>query len=117
MVGRNLESITTELQQQGLDEITINTLAPHKVVSGNKPSNTLTMEKLTPATLGAMIALYEHKVYVQSVIWNINAFDQWGVELGKQLGEEVHKTLIAKDHQQYDDSTNNLIEYFQQYSK
>jgi len=117
MVGRDLETIKTELQQQGLDQKRINELAPHKVVAGNKPSNTIIMEKLTPATLGAMIALYEHKVYVQSVIWNINAFDQWGVELGKQLGTEVHNTLIGNNHQQYDDSTNSLISFFRHHSK
>lgn len=117
MVGRDLDTVISELQQQGADQKTINTLAPHKVVAGNKPSNILTMAKLTPATLGAMIALYEHKVYVQSILWNIDAFDQWGVELGKELSQDIYTCLTGNNQQQYDESTNALIAYFQDHSK
>jgi len=117
MVGRDMETVVTELKQQGLDEQAIEKLAPHKVIAGNKPSNILTMERVTPGTLGALIALYEHKVYVQSVIWDINAFDQWSVELGKQLETGIYETLIARDNNSYDDSTNALITYFQKHRK
>lgn len=115
MVGKPLESVKTELQQQGLDAPEIDRLAPHLVVAGNRPSNLLTMEKLTPATLGALIALYEHKVYVQSVIWNIDAFDQWGVELGKQLSTDIFHSLIEDNDQHFDASTDALIAYFRKH--
>jgi glucose-6-phosphate isomerase len=117
MTGRSLKTVIAELQKQGMDAQTIEALAPHKVIVGNKPSNLLVMEMLTPATLGAMIALYEHKVYVQSVIWNINAFDQWGVELGKQLSTDIYTSLISENQLPFDDSTNALIAYFQKHAK
>lgn len=91
MSGKSLEQAEAELREQGLDEDEISELAPHKVIAGNKPSQLLKIEQLTPKTLGALIALYEHKVFVQSVIWGINAFDQWGVELGKQLANAILK--------------------------
>ena len=85
-------------------------LAPHKVVPGNRPSNTLLLQKLTPQTLGALIALYEHKVYAQSVVLGLNAFDQWGVELGKALGNRVYSAITAaQDCTSFDASTNQLI--------
>lgn len=116
MVGRDLETVTAELHEQGLDQQRIDELAPHKVIAGNKPSNMILMDKLTPEALGAIIALYEHKVYVQSIIWNINAFDQWGVELGKQLSSDIYGNLVDSTHQQFDDSTNALIDYFLKHS-
>jgi len=116
MTGRNLESVKGELEKQGLDTETINTLAPQKVIEGNKPSNILAMDLLTPATLGALIALHEHKVYVQSVIWNINAFDQWAVELGKKLSTEIYHSLVSDDEEHYDRSTNALIAWMRQHS-
>ncbi|MCW2274040.1 glucose-6-phosphate isomerase [Rhodoblastus acidophilus] len=85
MRGRSLEEVQEILRAQGLSEAEIGALAPHKVFSGDRPSSTLLYRKLTPRTLGRLVALYEHKVFVQSVIWNINPFDQWGVELGKEL--------------------------------
>ncbi|MDX5151574.1 MAG: glucose-6-phosphate isomerase [Acidiferrobacterales bacterium] len=117
MTGRNLEAVTAELEKQGLDIDTIKTLAPQKVIEGNKPSNILAMDLLTPATLGALIALHEHKVYVQSVIWNINAFDQWAVELGKQLSTDVYQSLVGDDEEHFDPSTNTLIAWMRQHSK
>ena len=87
---------------------------PYKVIAGNKPSNLLMVEKLTPETLGALIALYEHKVYVQSILWNINAFDQWGVELGKQLGAPIFEALtqgISKSLS-VDSSTQQAMDFF-----
>jgi glucose-6-phosphate isomerase len=117
MTGRDLESVTAELEKQGLDPDTIKTLAPQKVIEGNKPSNMLTMDLLTPSTLGALIALHEHKVYVQSVIWNINAFDQWAVELGKKLSTDIYHSLISDADKHYDRSTNALIAWMRQHSK
>ncbi|WP_439108097.1 glucose-6-phosphate isomerase [Congregibacter sp.] len=89
MCGKSIETVRTELSASGMDEADIDVLAPHKVFEGNRPSNTLLMDRLTPGTLGALIALYEHKIFVQGVIWGINSFDQWGVELGKQLASEI----------------------------
>ena len=84
-------------------------LAPHKVFEGNKPSNSILFDKLTPRTLGSLIAMYEHKIFVQGVIWNINSFDQWGVQLGKVLAKEVGKGLVAKSTQGFNASTAALV--------
>ncbi len=87
--GRDEAQCIAELLQSGLSEIEALKLAPHKAIPGNKPSNLITLKKLTPFTLGALIALYEHKIFTQSFIWNINAFDQFGVELGKMLARGI----------------------------
>jgi len=97
MEGKHLQQAIEELQQQGMSEAAIEELAPHKVIAGNKPSNLIMMDKLTPRHLGALIALYEHRTFVQSVIWNINPFDQWGVELGKQLSGPIYQSLSGQD--------------------
>lgn len=110
MVGKTLAQAKTELIDWGLDEEAASALAPHKVMPGNRPSNTLLMERLSPATLGALIALYEHKVFVQSVLRNINAFDQWGVELGKQICNDLLPEISAREEcQRFDASTNTLL--------
>lgn len=85
MKGRTLEEATAQLRAAGKSDEEINALAPHKVFPGNRPSLTLVHDQLTPFALGRLIALYEHRVFVEGVIWNINSFDQWGVELGKEL--------------------------------
>ena len=85
MTGRTLEEAQEALRTQGRSESEIARLAPHKVFPGDRPSSTFLYRKLDPRTLGRLLALYEHKVFVQSVIWNVNAFDQWGVELGKEM--------------------------------
>ncbi|MBE8215052.1 MAG: glucose-6-phosphate isomerase [Endozoicomonadaceae bacterium] len=107
MQGRSRQQLQTQNPKQS-DAVIL-----HKIVPGNRPSNTITFEKLTPETLGALIALYEHKVFVQGVIWNINSFDQWGVELGKQLSDILYQSLsnpdILKDQ---DESTVGLINQF-----
>jgi glucose-6-phosphate isomerase len=86
-------------------------LVPHRVFEGNRPSNTLLAERLTPETLGKLVALYEHAVFTQSVIWNIDALDQWGVELGKVLAQRIIPELASKGEPTlaHDSSTNNLI--------
>ncbi len=95
MNGRSLTEVEQEMRAGGADEETIALQAPHRVFPGNRPSNSLLMERLTPATLGALIALYEHRIFCQGVIWNINSFDQWGVELGKALARDILPYLPA----------------------
>jgi len=110
MDGKTLQQATAELQAMGMTAAQIEYLAPHKVVPGNRPSNTLLLHRLEAHTLGYLVALYEHAVYVQSVIWNINAFDQWGVELGKQLSEPIYSALISEGQaKELDASTHNLV--------
>ena len=110
MDGKTLEQALAELRAQGLGVSEAAALAPHKVIPGNRPSNTLLLQKLTPETLGSLIALYEHKVYAQSVVLGINAFDQWGVELGKILSNDVYKALTdTQGCTRFDASTNALI--------
>jgi glucose-6-phosphate isomerase len=94
MKGRALAEVEANLKAQGLAEKAIAALAPHKVFPGNRPSSTLLYKSLTPRTLGRLIALYEHKVFVQSVIWNIDPFDQWGVELGKELALRLAPLVV-----------------------
>lgn len=113
MRGKSLSQATAELLASGMDNEQAARLAPHKVIPGNRPSNTLVLPQLDPQRLGALIALYEHKVYIQSVIWGINAFDQWGVELGKELGNHIFPLLQdAAADQQADSSTRGLAELF-----
>jgi len=110
MRGKTADEVRTELQNQALPPDVIDALTPHKTFPGNRPSNTLLMDALTPATLGALIALYEHKVFVQGVIWGINSFDQWGVELGKVLAKNIQAELIGQSQPDaHDGSTNGLI--------
>ncbi|MES2606615.1 MAG: glucose-6-phosphate isomerase [Pseudomonadota bacterium] len=110
MEGKTREQAQQDLLQQGKPESDARWLAPFKACPGNRPSNTLLMQKLTPSTLGALTALYEHKVFVQSVLLQMNAFDQWGVELGKVLGTGVYKALTsAEPCSSFDASTNALI--------
>lgn len=113
MCGKTRETVETELQAQGLSTEEIQFLSPHKIIPGNRPSNLICIEQLTPATLGALIALYEHKVYVQSVLWDVNPFDQWGVELGKQLSGPIFSAL-GGDKVALDASTLATIERYRQ---
>ncbi|WP_250656486.1 glucose-6-phosphate isomerase [Alkalimarinus coralli] len=116
MQGKTEQEAKQELLDKGLSETEASELAPHKVIAGNKPSNTLLFDKATPRTVGALIAMYEHKVYVQGAIWNVNSFDQWGVELGKQLGNEIlHKLLQEPSDKQLDTSTEGLIALYNNY--
>ena len=113
MLGKSREEAEAELRGKGLPEAEVQRLSPHKVIPGNRPSNTLVLERVSPRRLGALVAMYEHKVFVQSVIWGINAFDQWGVELGKDLGKSVYQRLTGWDEPPAEDaSTQGLIDFF-----
>jgi glucose-6-phosphate isomerase len=113
MQGKTLDEAKAELKAQGKTDAQIEELAPHKVIPGNRPSNTILFEKSTPRTIGALIAMYEHKVFVQGVIWNINSFDQWGVELGKELGDDIYKIILGETEPNgQDSSTKGLIDLF-----
>ena len=113
MLGKTRSEAEAELRARGVDEAEVQRVAPHKVIPGNRPSNTLVLERISPRRLGALVAMYEHKVFVQSVLWGINAFDQWGVELGKELGKGVYERLTGWDQPLAEDaSTQGLIDYF-----
>src|SRR5690606_29462270 len=113
MLGKTEEEVGAELKAQGLSKAEIKDLTPHKVFPGNRPSNTLFYQKLTPETLGKLVALYEHKVFVQGVIWNVNSYDQWGVELGKQLAKALLPKVEGKaSGEGHDSSTQGLLGYY-----
>lgn len=115
MRGKSEAEVRAELAAQGLGSEALEKLVPHKIFEGNRPSNTILMQKLEPKTLGALIALYEHKVFVQGAIWNLNSYDQWGVELGKQLAKTIEKELTAAGQiTSHDASTNGLINLYKQ---
>jgi glucose-6-phosphate isomerase len=115
MQGKTFEEAYADLDGQGLSDDKRQSLAHHKTMPGNKPSNTLLFEQLDPKTLGALVALYEHKVFVQGAIWGVNSFDQWGVELGKVLGNQVLDKIQNTDQPlDLDASTNALINRFRQ---
>jgi glucose-6-phosphate isomerase len=96
MNGRTLVEAKAKLKAAGLPQAEVSRLAPHKVFSGNRPSNTIFYRRLDPETLGSLIALYEHKVFVQGAIWGINSYDQWGVELGKELASTLLPMVEGK---------------------
>lgn len=112
MLGKTKEQARVELEKQGLTGEDLEKLLPHKVFEGNRPSTSIMFDKLTPNTLGKLIALYEHKIFVQGMIWNINSYDQWGVEYGKQIAQQILPQLINDDMvSNYDSSTNGLINH------
>ncbi len=118
MNGKNREEATSELKSKGMANDEIENLVPFKVFSGNKPTNSILFKRLTPKTLGSLIAMYEHKIFVQGIIWNIYSFDQWGVELGKQLANNILPELNDdSDVKSHDDSTNNLINAYKKMRK
>jgi len=113
MQGKTEEEARAELVASGVDPGIVEKLLPHKMFKGNRPTNSILFKKLDPRTLGALIVLYEHKIFVQGLIWNINSFDQWGVELGKQLAKVILPELEGQDQVTFhDDSTNGLINYY-----
>jgi glucose-6-phosphate isomerase len=110
MKGKTESEVRAELEKEGLSGEKLEALIPHKVFAGNRPTNSIIFKKLTPRTLGSLIALYEHKIFVQGIIWNINSFDQWGVELGKQLAKKILPELTHPEPvSSHDSSTNGLI--------
>ncbi|RIB04617.1 glucose-6-phosphate isomerase [Gigaspora rosea] len=111
MIGKTKEDVLQELSGVKNKDL----IAPHKVFTGNRPTNSIMFQKLTPSTLGALIALYEHKIFVQGTIWNINSYDQWGVELGKVLAKKILPELTNQDNtpvHSHDSSTNGLINFY-----
>ena len=114
MQGKSAAEVEAELRKGGLDGAELASLLPHKVFPGNKPTNSIMFDKLTPKTLGRLIAMYEHKIFVQGIIWDINSFDQYGVELGKQLAKKILPELDASAGEVtgHDASTNGLMNHF-----
>ncbi len=110
--GKTETQVKAEFEKQNISGDKADFLLPFKVFTGNKPTNTLLIEKLTPETLGSLIALYEHKIFVQGVIWNIFSYDQWGVELGKQLANSILEEIETKTVKKHDASTEFLLQYF-----
>jgi len=112
MVGKTEAQVRRELEAQGLAPDALEALLPHKVFPGNRPTNSIVFARLDPETLGALIALYEHMIFVQGMVWNVNSFDQWGVELGKQLAQRILPELTgAEPDGGHDCSTEGLIDY------
>jgi glucose-6-phosphate isomerase len=110
MKGKTADEVREELRKSGLSEAQMAPLVPHKVFEGNRPTNSILIKKITPRSLGSLIALYEHKIFCQGIIWNINSFDQWGVELGKQLAKAILPELTGNEPvKTHDSSTNGLI--------
>lgn len=115
MRGKTAQEARREMEEQGLPPAEIERLLPFRVFPGNRPTSTLLFKTLDPKTLGSLIALYEHKIFVQGIIWNINSFDQWGVELGKQLASTILTELDSEAMMAtHDSSTNGLINYYKQ---
>ncbi|ACL71962.1 glucose-6-phosphate isomerase [Thioalkalivibrio sulfidiphilus] len=115
MRGKTLEEVQAEMRAAGMDEASIERVGPHRVFEGNRPSNSILFRRLTPRTLGSLVALYEHKIFVQGVIWNVNSYDQWGVELGKQLAKTILPELSGEAPVTgHDASTNGLINHYRQ---
>ena len=113
MQGKTAQEVVTDLQAQKMPAEMIKALTPHKVFEGNRPTNSLLMHELTPHNLGMLIALYEHKIFVQGTIWGVNSYDQWGVELGKALANKILPELEGSQQiNSHDSSTNALINTF-----
>lgn len=117
MLGKDEQTVQKELLMQEKSPEEISRILPHKVFPGNRPSNSILIPELTPESMGALIALYEHKIFVQGAIWNINSFDQWGVELGKQLAKAIEPELENTETiNRHDSSTNGLINTWKKWS-
>ena len=110
--GKTESQVLNELKKQELSENEIKELLPFKVFEGNKPTNSIFIEKLTPESLGKLIAMYEHKIFVQGIIWNIYSYDQFGVELGKQLASSILEDINFNTSKNHDASTQNLLEIY-----
>ena len=116
MLGKTYNEARTEIEKQGYEGEDIESFIPQKTFEGNRPTSSVLFKKLTPKTLGQIIAMYEHKIFTQGIIWNINSFDQWGVEYGKQIAKQVLPKLSEKTPtDNFDSSTNGLINYIKKY--
>ncbi|XP_033225656.1 glucose-6-phosphate isomerase [Belonocnema kinseyi] len=117
MKGKNKEQAKEEIEKSGLSPDQVNLLLQHKVFEGNRPTNSILVKRVSPFILGALIAMYEHKIFIQGIIWDINSFDQWGVELGKQLAKAIEPELNSADKiTSHDSSTNGLIAFIKNHS-
>lgn len=112
--GKSPEEVKEELEAKGLSSSEIEKLLPFKVFPGNRPTTTILIDKLTPRSLGKLIALYEHQIFVQGIIWNVYSYDQWGVELGKQLASKILNEIEKNDVQEHDSSTKKMLKFFLQ---
>ena len=112
MNGKAAQEVRNELEENNLSEVEIQSLLPFKVFEGNNPTTIILIDKLTPSSLGSLISLFEHKIFVEGIIWNIFSYDQWGVELGKKLAEQTLKDIEGSEIEQHDASTTQLLEYF-----
>jgi glucose-6-phosphate isomerase len=118
MNGKTKEEVEAEFKKAGKSQADIDFLTPFKVFKGNRPTNSILVKKLTPKVLGSLVAMYEHKIFVQGIIWNIFSFDQWGVELGKQLANKIYPELQDDSEvSSHDVSTNNLINTYKKWRK
>jgi len=116
MLGKSYDEARAEIEKQGFEGEDIESFIPQKTFEGNRPTSSILFQKLTPKTLGQLIAMYEHKIFTQGIIWNINSFDQWGVEYGKQIAKQVLPKLSEKTPtHDFDSSTNGLINYIKKY--
>ena len=111
-MGKNKEQVVAEFIAQGKKEEEISHILPFKIFEGNKPTNTILINQLTPENLGKLIAMYEHKIFVQGILWNIYSYDQWGVELGKELAHSILTEIENSTVKNHDCSTSNLINRF-----
>ena len=113
MKGKTADEVRAELEAPKLPAAPIAELVPHKTFPGNRPTNSILFQKITPRTLGMLIAIYEHKIFTQGIVWDIYSFDQWGVELGKQLAKKIEPELAAPgDVRATTASTNGLINHY-----
>ena len=112
LMGKTEVQVKAEFEKQGISGDKADFLLPFKVFSGNKPTNTILINKLTPESLGALVAMYEHKIFVQGIIWNIFSYDQWGVELGKQLANSILDEIVTKEVKNHDSSTSFLLKSY-----
>ena len=112
LMGKTEAQVKAEFEKQGISGEKANFLLPFKVFLGNKPTNTILINKLTPESLGALVAMYEHKIFVQGIIWNIFSYDQWGVELGKQLANSILDEIVTKEVKNHDSSTSFLLKAY-----
>ena len=112
LMGKTSEEVQKEFEEKGLSKDASEKLKPFKIFEGNKPTTSILIDKLTPKSLGKLVAMYEHKIFVQGVVWNIFSYDQWGVELGKQLASSILEEIEKSDVREHDKSTKTLLNYY-----